>query len=75
MRKGLLALPVSVLIGFGATTLPSIAADYPERSVRVIVPSAPGGSPDFGARIIAGELTKQMGKQFVVDNRPTAKVP
>ena len=53
-------------------TFPSKAADYPERLVRVIVPSAPGGSPDVGARIIVTEMTRQLGKQFVVDNRPGA---
>lgn len=50
----------------------SAAAEYPERPVRVIVPSAPGGGPDVTTRIIAGELSRQLGKQFVVDNRPGA---
>ena len=50
----------------------STAADYPERPVRVIVPGPPGGAPDLGTRMIAAELTRQMGKQFVVDNRPGA---
>ncbi|MBI4203626.1 MAG: tripartite tricarboxylate transporter substrate binding protein [Betaproteobacteria bacterium] len=44
-------------------------AGYPERPVRYIVPSAPGGSPDITARILTTELAKQMGQQFVVDNR------
>jgi len=46
-----------------------MAADYPTRSVRYIVPSAPGGSPDITARILTAELGRQMGQQFVVDNR------
>lgn len=44
-------------------------AVYPERPIRYIVPSAPGGSPDITARILTAELTRQMGQQFVVDNR------
>ena len=45
------------------------AAAYPERPVRYIVPSAPGGSPDITARILTAELSRQMGQQFIVDNR------
>jgi len=47
-------------------------AAYPERPVRFIVSSGAGGAPDFNARMLAAELGKQMGQQFVVDNRPGA---
>jgi tripartite-type tricarboxylate transporter receptor subunit TctC len=47
-------------------------AGYPERPIRFIVSSGAGGAPDFNARILAAELGKQMGQQFVVDNRPGA---
>jgi tripartite-type tricarboxylate transporter receptor subunit TctC len=43
--------------------------DYPNRPVRMIVAQSPGGNADFVARMIAGELTKRLGQQFVVDNR------
>lgn len=56
----------------GAIAVPSIAADYPARPVRFIVPAAPGGGPDVINRLIAIELTRQMGKQFIIDNRPGA---
>jgi tripartite-type tricarboxylate transporter receptor subunit TctC len=46
------------------------AADYPNRPVRFIVPQAPGSAADTGARIIAAELSKYLGQQVVVDNRP-----
>jgi len=52
---------------------PAFAADlskYPERPIRLIVPQAPGSSSDTIARIVATELTKQVGQQIVVDNRP-----
>ena len=43
---------------------------YPERPIRLIVPQAPGSSSDTIARIVATELTKHIGQQVVVDNRP-----
>ena len=47
-------------------------AAYPERPIRMIVPSAAGGQPDINSRLVAGELTKLVGQQVVVDNRPGA---
>jgi tripartite-type tricarboxylate transporter receptor subunit TctC len=48
------------------------ADDYPERQVSLIVPSAPGGTTDFSARVIAEGLSKALGKPVVVDNKPGA---
>lgn len=48
------------------------AADYPARPIRFLVPSAPGGTPDIIARVVGGELTRQMGQSVVVDTRPGA---
>src|ERR687889_441950 len=46
------------------------AAQYPNRPLRYIVPQAPGSASDTSARIIAFELTRILGQQVVVDNRP-----
>lgn len=64
-------LPKTFAAGIAAAllgALPALAA-YPERPVRFIVAQAAGGNADFVARMVAGELTKQLGQQFVVDNR------
>lgn len=45
-------------------------AAYPDRPLRYIVPQAPGSASDTSARIIAFELTRILGQQVVVDNRP-----
>ncbi|HTD89779.1 MAG TPA: tripartite tricarboxylate transporter substrate binding protein [Burkholderiales bacterium] len=46
------------------------AAQYPDRAVRYIVPQAAGSASDTSARIVAFELTRILGQQVVVDNRP-----
>ena len=48
------------------------AAEYPLKSVRVIVPLAAAGGTDISARILAKKLSETMGQSFVVDNRPGA---
>lgn len=45
---------------------------YPSRSVRMIVPFAPGGISDVLGRVIAQRLGSSLGQQVVVDNRPGA---
>ena len=47
-------------------------AAYPDRPLRYILGSAPGGGPDVAARIVMAELGRQIGQQIVVENRPGA---
>ena len=69
MKKALV-LACLPCVAFAATTPP--AGEYPSRPIRFLVPSAAGGTPDVISRIIGAELSKQMGQQVVVDNRPGA---
>jgi len=64
MRK-LIGLLVAL---FAAATLG--AEEYPARTVRVVVPFAPGGGTDIVARILGRELSLKLGQSFVIENRP-----
>ncbi len=45
------------------------AQDYPNKTVRIVVPFPPGGATDVVTRIIAQKLTEQFGRQVVAENR------
>jgi tripartite-type tricarboxylate transporter receptor subunit TctC len=58
-----------------AVPLPDTKAqdNYPNRPIRIIVPTAPGGPSDIGARLLGEELSKRLGRQAaVVENRAGA---
>jgi tripartite-type tricarboxylate transporter receptor subunit TctC len=56
-----------------AASLPVLAqANYPEKPIRLVVPSAAGGSPDAMMRLLGAELTKAMGQAVVIENKPGA---
>jgi tripartite-type tricarboxylate transporter receptor subunit TctC len=45
-------------------------ADYPNRTIRIVVPLPPPGGPDMLARILSDKLAAAWGKPVVVENRP-----
>lgn len=63
-----LLLPLLLLAGLAATQ-PALAA-YPDKPIRLIVPSAPGGAPDALMRALGQQLSVQMGVPVVIDNKP-----
>ncbi len=55
------------LLSTGVT--PVFAAEYPTKSIRLIVPFPPGGGTDIIARIIGQKLGDQFGQKVIIDNR------
>lgn len=57
----------AVLAGGGA-----YAQAYPAKSIRVIIPAAPGDSCDTLTRLVGTKMSERLGQQLAVDNRPGA---
>ena len=55
-----------------ALAVPAHAADYPSRSVMLVVAFPPGGPSDVLARIVGKKMEELLGAPFVIENRPGA---
>ena len=69
LRAAAAMAAMSLGLHAAAVSAADTRSPYPTRPVRFIVAQSAGGNADFVARMVAGELTKQLGQQFVVDNR------
>ena len=72
MRYPEMLVTVSILAWFPTGACAQSEADYPAKSVRVIVASSPGGGTDVQARMFAQKLSESMKQQFTIDKRLTA---
>jgi len=62
----------ALLIALMATSMSVAAQNYPVKPVRLIVSFPPGGATDTFSRLSAQELTRTLGQQIIVENRPGA---
>ena len=63
----------AALVMSAAAALPAAAqGEFPNRTIRLITPAAPGGTTDILSRLVAAKLTETMGQQVIVDNRASA---
>jgi len=60
------------LLAAVAASTTALAADYPTKPVKWVVPYPPAGTTDVLARIVATWLTEKMGQPFVIENKPGA---
>src|SRR4051812_11894016 len=72
MRFRLSGLIALCLVGLALPAVSARAQDYPSRPVRFVVGYPPGGSTDVLARLMGEYLSRKLGQQFVIDNRPGA---
>src|SRR5260370_3983554 len=71
--RGVVAAAVALLaLPLQACAQARAEQGYPERTVRIIVPTAAGGSIDTTARVIAAALAERWSKPVVIENRPRA---
>lgn len=70
-RRGLLVASAAAL-ATPSLALAQATAGRPDRSLRLIVGFAPGGTADLVARVAAAEMGKALGQNIVVENRPGA---
>jgi tripartite-type tricarboxylate transporter receptor subunit TctC len=70
-RRLAIALAVAAAM-IAATASSPRAADYPDRELRVVVPFAAAGTTDIVTRILFNEISRSLGRNIIIDNRPGA---
>jgi tripartite-type tricarboxylate transporter receptor subunit TctC len=68
--RWLVAVVLGLLALLVAAAQPAAAQDWPQRSVKFIVPLGPGSGVDIGARLYGDRLNKRWNQPVVVENRP-----
>ena len=66
------ARTAALALALCAVALPASAAEYPDHTIKMIVPFAAGGGTDVLARVVAQNLNSKWGQPVVVENQPGA---
>jgi len=70
MKKNLPIIGIVALVTFSASA--AAQAQFPNKPIRIIVTTAPGGAPDVAARLLGDRLSGALGQPVVVENRTSA---
>jgi tripartite-type tricarboxylate transporter receptor subunit TctC len=71
-REGFLVFALAAWALISALPVNGALAVYPERTIRIVVPFAPGGGTDVIARTLAQEMAKNLGATMIIENKPGA---
>ena len=66
------ALALCMLAGAGGTACAQTGTEYPAKSIHIVVVYGAGGGLDVVTRVVADPLTRSLGRQVVVENKPGA---
>jgi tripartite-type tricarboxylate transporter receptor subunit TctC len=72
MKFAIIAGAVALCAASASVSAQPVPKDYPNKPIRVVVPSPPGGPPDLIIRMLAPKLSASLGQQLVIDNRAGA---
>ena len=72
--KSLIKIPMIMMIASSSLSSPTIALaqKYPDKPIRIIVNSSPGGQLDASTRLIAQFMSENLGRPVIIENKPGA---